>query len=162
MASVIKPKALSNEDRMYIIDVRDEDAFFLEHIPGSRNIPLSKLATRLEQLKSQPRIILSCEKGMRAQEAANLLLSHGFKEIELLEGSLTGWKKEKLPTIMTKRGINVMQQVQLTVGFIVLLGYLFYPLRGLTLIAGCGLVIAGLTNSCLLASLLQRMPWNKG
>lgn len=55
-----------------------------------------------------------------------------------------------------------MQQVQITVGLMVLIGSFYKPLWFIAPIAGLGLLIAGLTNTCMLALLLAKMPWNQG
>jgi hypothetical protein len=55
-----------------------------------------------------------------------------------------------------------MQQVQMIVGVMVLTGILYPPLWFLGLIAGTGMLVAGLTNTCMMARILGNMPWNKG
>lgn len=161
MVKTITPTSLASEDQQWIIDVRQPDEYQREHIPGSQNIPLDRLISRIEDLKSREQLIVSCQSGVRAHEALHQLHAAGLTHATVLEGSLNGWKQAKLPTNKGKGGISVMRQVQLIVGGMVLAGTLTPGLRWLALIAGAGLLVAGLTNTCMLASALQKMPWNK-
>lgn len=34
----------------YVVDVRETDEFGHEHVPGTRNLPLGELATRMSEL----------------------------------------------------------------------------------------------------------------
>ena len=64
------------------------------------------------------------------------------------------------------QSIDIMRQVQIAAGSLVLLGVLlgffvrpeFYLLSGLI---GAGLVFAGLSGWCGMAKLLELMPWNR-
>jgi rhodanese-related sulfurtransferase len=85
----------------------------------------------------------------------------------VLEGGLEAWKKAGLPTLVdVNRPIEVMRQVQIAAGSLVLLGVLlaattsswFLLLAGLV---GAGLVFAGLSGWCGMALLLARAPWNR-
>jgi hypothetical protein len=59
-----------------------------------------------------------------------------------------------------------MRQVRIVVGTLValgvLLGFLVHPgFYGLSAFVGAGLLLAGVTGSCLLANLLARLPYNR-
>lgn len=161
MTDVIHPTELPHVSWTAIVDVRTADEYLQEHIPGSLNIPLDRIAQEAAKLNGQPEIILSCRSGKRAQEAQNVLYALGCRNLKVLEGGLLGWKAAKLPTRALKKGFSMMQQVQLIVGSMVLVGTLYKPFWILALIAGLGLLTAGLTNTCLLATILSKMPWNR-
>ncbi|HEX2527584.1 MAG TPA: rhodanese family protein [Geminicoccus sp.] len=81
----------------------------------------------------------------------------------VVEGGLEAWKRAGLPVEQDRRQpIEVMRQVQIAAGSLVLLGALvtpwFYALAGFV---GAGLVFAGVTGTCGMASLLRHMPWNR-
>ncbi len=145
-----------------ILDVRSRDEFAREHIPGSLNIPLDELLSRKDELlENHGRIVVSCRSGNRAKNAYQTLEQHGFKNLTLLEGGLQNWKRSNQPTNSFKSGISIMRQVQIIVGVMVLTGLSIPAVWYLALIAGVGMLIAGLTDTCMMAVMLQKMPWNK-
>lgn len=144
-----------------LIDVRSLDEYSREHIAGSINVPLETLASAYETLKVYPNIVISCQSGKRAEQAYHLLSQMGLTNLSCLEGALNGWKRCGKPTQSFKSGISIMRQVQLIVGSMVLAGVFVKPLWFLAAIAGCGMALAGLTNTCMLAVILGKMPWNR-
>ncbi|MFM7469829.1 MAG: rhodanese-like domain-containing protein [Vampirovibrionales bacterium] len=158
---MIAPTQVAPEAYHTIIDVRSLQEFLPEHIPESRNIPLETLSAQGSLLREYPHIILSCASGKRALQAYEQLQAMGFTQVSILEGSLAGWKQARLKTISLRRGFSVMQQVQLLVGMMILIGVYYPPLKLLVPIAGVGLLMAGLTNTCMMANVLARMPWNQ-
>ncbi|MDW8399764.1 MAG: DUF2892 domain-containing protein, partial [Acetobacteraceae bacterium] len=81
---------------------------------------------------------------------------------------LEAWKAAGLPVAEDRRQpIELMRQVQIAAGSLVLVGVLlgallhpgFFALSGFV---GAGLVFAGATGTCGLAQLLRLMPWNRG
>ena len=144
-----------------LIDVRSADEFAREHIVGSINIPLENLADSIDSLKVYPQIVISCQSGKRAEQAYHLLSQCGLTNLTCLQGALNEWKRCGKPTQYFKSGISIMRQVQLIVGVMVLLGTFIKPLWFLAALAGCGMTIAGLTNTCMLAVILGKMPWNR-
>lgn len=80
-----------------LIDVRGRDEFngSLGHIQDARNIPLSELPTRLEELQSwQPRkIALVCRTDKRSEQAAALLNTAGFADVAVLRGGMEQWNR---------------------------------------------------------------------
>lgn len=156
--SPLTPKDIP--DTGQIVDVRSPDEFMLEHIEGSRNIPLEELLLKATELEKQT-IILSCRTGRRAKEAQALLEAQGCRHIDLLEGGLHGWKAAGKPTRSLKKGVSIMRQVQIVAGSLILIGSFVKSLWFLAPLAGFGLLVAGLTNTCLMASILSKMSWNR-
>lgn len=84
---------LLSEKKAVIIDVRDEDEWNQQHIPGAIHIPLDQLLGRLqeiEQYKEKP-IITQCQRGGRSQHALTLLKSLKFSKVYNLEGGIVAW-----------------------------------------------------------------------
>lgn len=62
-----------------VIDVRSEGEFAGGHVKGSKNIPLNKLANRLESVKKlQKPVVCVCASGMRSSQATNFLKQNGI------------------------------------------------------------------------------------
>ena len=104
---------------------------------------------------------------MRTQANAARLLSKGFKDAYYLEGGLDAWKRAGLPVHANKKTpLELMRQVQITAGSLVLVGVLlgafvhpaFFALSGAI---GAGLVFAGASGWCGLAQVLRLAPWNR-
>lgn len=146
-----------------LIDIRDADEHARERIPGAINVPLSHLAT--EKLPAGT-LIFHCRSGMRTQANAAMLASVGA-DCHLLAGGIDAWRAAALPTQIDRRQpLEIMRQVQLIAGGLVLLGAVLAlwvsPLFVvLSAIIGAGLMMAGATGSCGMAHLLRHMPWNR-
>lgn len=159
--AMLAPRDLPEQDIALILDVRSRDEYAREQIPGSRNVPLEDLPGALDTLAAMPRVILSCQSGNRARRAAETLVGLGLANVCLLEGGIQGWKAAGRPTLSLKGGISIMRQVQIIVGLMVLTGTFYPPLWLLAPIAGAGMLFAGLSNTCMMAVLLGKLPWNR-
>lgn len=71
-----------------IIDVRTKAEFEMGAIPGSKNIPLQNINSKIKDIKKFKRpVITCCASGMRSGSAASILKNQG---IEAMNGG--GWK----------------------------------------------------------------------
>jgi rhodanese-related sulfurtransferase len=84
-----------------IIDVRGADEFTgrLGHIPGARNVPVSELAQRLQELTAlrEHPVVLVCRTDKRSAAAAGLLNQAGFHDLRVLRGGMERWNQEHYP-----------------------------------------------------------------
>jgi len=65
-----------------IVDVRTPQEFDQGKIPGSINIPVNRIASQIDRLKSMDRpIVVCCASGMRSGMAKTLLKKAGIKEV---------------------------------------------------------------------------------
>ena len=74
-----------------LVDVRDENEWRREAIPGSVNIPLEHLRERLAKVPEGP-IVVYCRTGERSSTAASLLEQTGRMNVVDLVGGIEGWK----------------------------------------------------------------------
>jgi ArsR family transcriptional regulator len=81
-----------------VIDVRPEDEFALGHLPGARNVPLSRLKRQLSKLERNTEIVAYCRGPycVLSFEAVAQLRKSGFKARRLEDG-LPEWKAAGLP-----------------------------------------------------------------
>ena len=159
-------KELLDATQAVLLDVREADEYAREHVPGSLLKPLSRLATDPVGALEPPKVIVICQSGARAtQAAANLNLPD--KEVLILEGGISAWKSSGLPVNQNRSApVSIMRQVQMIAGSLILAGVLlgwfvnpnFYLLSGFV---GAGLLFAGVSGTCAMASLLAYMPWNR-
>ena len=98
----ISPQALYDALRQanppLVVDVREPREFRLSHIPQARNVPLSRLLQRLDQLPRDRTIVLVGRTTRRARRAAALLKQEGFENLILLEGGMLAWEAADLMT----------------------------------------------------------------
>jgi rhodanese-related sulfurtransferase len=153
------------EEGAILVDIREADEFARERIPEARNRPLSGLSSLPGG--GAKAVIFHCRSGNRTQVNARRLAAATDCQAYILEGGLDAWKKAGLPVAVDARQpLEIMRQVQITAGFLVLLGVVlgtwvapgFY---GLSAFVGAGLMFAGISGWCGMARLLALMPWNR-
>jgi hydroxyacylglutathione hydrolase len=74
-----------------LVDVRNSSEFAAGHLPGALNLPLGRLAERLDELPRGRTLVVHCQSGARASVAAGLLASRGFGDVRHLAGDYAGW-----------------------------------------------------------------------
>ncbi len=79
------------ESGALIVDVREPAEREGGSIPGSLNIPLGELRSRLGELPKDREILAHCASGQRSYNACRILMQHGFKCWNLT-GSYKTWK----------------------------------------------------------------------
>jgi rhodanese-related sulfurtransferase len=153
-------------DKVLFLDVRTPAEFSAVHILGSISHPLTSLEPAQVQklLEAKERCVVVCRSGNRARKAAEILSSLNPKP-EVLDGGIAAWEASGLPVVKGKGVISLERQVRIAAGLLVVagvaLGTLVNPLwYGLGAFVGAGLVFAGVTDTCGMAMMLARMPWN--
>lgn len=78
------------ENNAYIIDVREIKEFENGHIKGAKNIPLSQLRERVNEIPKDVQVYLHCRTGQRSYNAALALQNLGYRNIHNVTGSFLG------------------------------------------------------------------------
>ena len=154
------------------IDVRTEKEFESFHVEGALNMPLSdldatevKALTDLSKAPAQPIYIL-CHSGKRAETAAKLIQKKLDQPIVVVIGGTMACEDAGMTMVKGQGVISLERQVRIVAGgFVALgvaLGALVHPgFYGLSAFVGCGLMFAGITDTCAMGMALSRMPWNR-
>ena len=156
---------LKNE-KIRIIDIRSADEYARVHITGAENVTADHINDKL-CYTNEDILVFSCMSGMRTQNCSTNLKKLHAKEVLILDGGLNAWKKVGLHTNKNdKAPLPIMRQVQMIVGFMVvvgvILGLTINPLFSLISgFFGAGLLFAGITGFCGLAKVLLLLPYNK-
>lgn len=148
-----------------LVDIRDADEHARERIPGAVSLPLAKIT----DLPSDERpVVFHCRSGMRTAANAPLLVNAAGKAPAfLLEGGIDAWRKAgHAVTADRSQPLEIMRQVQITAGALVLVGaslalFVNAGFIALSAFVGAGLMFAGVTGWCGMANLLRVMPWNR-
>ncbi|MCL7749852.1 rhodanese-like domain-containing protein [Halalkalibacter alkaliphilus] len=91
-------KTLTQEDfikgyrKAQLIDVREPREFDGGHILGARNIPMSQLRQRMNEVRNDQPVYLYCQSGARSRQAAQLIKKkRGVEDISHLKGGFKKW-----------------------------------------------------------------------
>ncbi len=87
---------LADNDKPFLLDVRQPDEYRDGHIPGATLIPLGELPRRLDELPRDRQIICVCRSGNRSGSATRHLISAGFHACNL-SGGMISWSRAGLP-----------------------------------------------------------------
>ncbi|MFY0615181.1 MAG: rhodanese family protein [Hyphomicrobiaceae bacterium] len=156
-----------DQDKAILIDVREPDEYVREHIPAAHLVPLSGFNAEDFPREHHKVAVFHCRSGGRTEAAAPQILQTGFEEVYQLEGGLQAWRNAGLAVNENRRApISIMRQVQISAGALVLLTAILALLvspwfLALNAFVGAGLMFAGISGICTMATILSHMPWNR-
>ena len=78
------------ENKAAIFDVREEDEYELSHLKTAKNIPLSQLRDRVEEIPRDKPVYLHCRSGQRSYNAVLALQNLGYKNVWNISGGFMG------------------------------------------------------------------------
>lgn len=155
------------QKQVILVDVREPSEHAAERIYGAKLVPLSQFDVSQIPLESDKTIVLHCQSGNRSAQAANKLLTTGAETVIHLEGGLNAWKLSGYSIQADKNApISMFRQVQIVAGSLVFIGTLLGVFVSPTFLflsgfVGAGLVFAGVSNTCAMAALLAKLPYNQ-
>jgi rhodanese-related sulfurtransferase len=150
-----------------LVDVREPFEFASLHAEGAHNLPLGEIS--VEQLNAQfgesATLGILCQSGARAKQAAHKCEGYAG-ELFVIEGGTDAWHQARLPVIEGKKVMSLERQVRIAAGALVVLGVVlnlmgWHGFIYVSLFVGCGLVFAGVTDTCGMGLMLAKMPWNR-
>lgn len=150
-----------------LLDVRTAGEFRTCHIPGAVNVPLDQVARHREQLsRAAGPLVVVCQAGSRAAQAAQQLKAAGVRDVHVLLGGMTAWQQAEGDVQRGEAAWALDRQVRLVAGVLVVAGVLssvWVPgAEWISAAVGGGLAFAAVTNSCMMGNLLARLPYNRG
>lgn len=154
-----------------LVDVREPNEFTEWRIPQAISMPLTNIDKHLPKLDVETRkIVFQCLKGKRGEMAAEAALETFQEKHEIynLTGGIETWDAAgfHITRDSEAKGMPIMRQVLITAGGLILL-FSLLAIAGikfgayLSAFMGAGLLFAGVTGTCAMASALKKMPWNK-
>lgn len=155
------------DGRAVLVDIREPDEFRRRHVRGALSRPLS--AFEQAHLKIDPgrEVVFTCRSGMRTAAVCDRLAAAVSGPAYVLGGGLDAWAAAGLPVATdAKAPLEMMRQVQIAAGLLVLLGVILGDLvhpafLAISAFVGAGLTFAGVTGFCGMARLLALAPWNR-
>jgi rhodanese-related sulfurtransferase len=82
---------LEGNEKVTILDVREQAEYVFGHIPGAINIPLGELENRFEELNKNEELHIICRTGNRSDLAAQQLTEKGFNNVKNVVPGMTDW-----------------------------------------------------------------------
>jgi rhodanese-related sulfurtransferase len=150
-----------------LLDVRTPAEFETAHIRGAYNVPLDILNEHAREIRivNEP-VVLVCASGQRAKKAEAALVEAGMAQLHVLDGGMTAWTSAGLPIVRGRERMSLERQVRIVAGGLAAVGgalaIFVNPLFGVVpTVIGSGLVCAGVTNTCGMAMMLARLPYNR-
>lgn len=166
----IEPKKLNeilhdDDHNEILVDVREPGEYKDVAIPEAENIPVGEIANAVDRLKKYGTVYVNCGSGVRSKKACEILEAEGVHVVNLA-GGLTAWQHSGLAVKGNGNRLPIIRQVMLSAGLLVLAGvvlaYFVHPYWiALPAVVGAGLTFSGATGYCLMAYLLEMMPWNR-
>ena len=180
MVSTISPQQLAelltSDKPIRLIDVRTPAEFGEVHVTNAHNLPLDRLdaaAVTAEASGDEP-IYFICKSGGRSGKACEKLIAAGFTNVISVAGGTTACETAGLPVVRGRKAMSLERQVRIAAGALVFGGVLLAAFAdnadndmlekiglGIAGFVGAGLVFAGVTDTCGMAMLIARMPWNQ-
>jgi rhodanese-related sulfurtransferase len=151
-----------------VLDVRTPAEFENAHIAGAYNVPLDQLHEHASEVRTAPgAVVLICQSGQRAQRAEAVLRAAGMANMHVLDGGMKAWMAAALPVNRLRARVSLERQVRIAAGAIAAAGAIgaltVSPLFAIIPAAiGSGLVFSGVTDTCAMAMVLAKLPYNRG
>jgi len=94
---------LDNDEKIFLIDVREPNEYEIVSIPGAVLIPKDQFlnGNALEQLPQDRRIVLHCKSGVRSAECLAVVKNAGFSDAVHVGGGVLAWVSQVDPSLPT-------------------------------------------------------------
>ena len=165
--TTLQAELAANPDTL-LVDVRTPGEFQVASIEGAVNLPLSQVDAHLRRIVRDAggRMVLVCQSGARAGQAAGTLAGAGLSDVVVLDGGMNSWVSAGAPVRREENAKWALErQVRLVAGGIVassIVGSVRFPkLRFLAGGVGAGLVFAAVSNTCAMGNMLMKLPYNR-
>ena len=162
---------MQRNDSIDLVDVRAPAEFRSVHVRCARSIPLDRISAEAVREgrgpnASGPTYVL-CKSGQRAKQGAErLAAAGGGLDPVVIEGGTDACIAAGLEVVSGEGSMSLERQVRIAAGGLVAVGTVlaaavdpwFWVIPGFV---GCGLVFAGVTDTCAMGMMLARLPWNR-
>ena len=170
-STTIDPATLSEwigaGEPVRVLDVRTPAEFETVHIPGSYNVPLDTVGEHADEIGrhvAEP-VVVVCRTGARATQGGQRLVASGTTDVHVLDGGIVAWEQHGGAVARGEPRWDLERQVRLVAGSLVLGSVVASiwarPARFLAGGVGLGLVVAALTDTCTMARVLAKLPYNR-
>lgn len=162
----VELNGILSEGDVRLLDVRNAAEFETAHIPGSYHVPLDTLAEHCPDIcRADVDVVVVCQSGARATQAAEKLASSGLENVRVLDGGISAWMNIGGPVARGREKWALERQIRLVAGSIALTGVVASTkvpaAKWAAGFIGGGLTFSALSNTCAMGNLLSRLPYNR-
>lgn len=93
-----------NPDNLLLLDVREPSEVRAYAVPGAVNIPLGQLRDRLGELDASKRVVVLCAVGVRAYNAARILMQSSFHDVSVYPGGAKFYRSAHFSGTASQKG----------------------------------------------------------
>lgn len=91
---VPEAKRMLTDKSVYLLDIRDNQAFATAHIPQAKHLKREDLEAFVSSADKQKPVICYCYHGYSSQTVASYLVQQGFREVFSMDGGYAQWEAE--------------------------------------------------------------------
>jgi len=177
MVTTISPQNLADllreKNPLRLVDVRTPAEFGEVHVETATNVPLDRLdpATVGNLVAGEGPLYFICRSGGRSGKACEKMMAAGHANVISVDGGTAACETAGLPVIRGRKAMSLERQVRIAAGALVFAGVMLAAFGGTETLrlaglgiagfVGAGLVFAGVTDTCGMAMIIARMPWNQ-
>jgi rhodanese-related sulfurtransferase len=90
---------LDRGEKLILIDVREDNEFYKDHLPGAIHLGKGIIERDIEQRFPEPttELILYCGGGFRSALAADALIKMGYTNVISMDGGIRDWRIRGYP-----------------------------------------------------------------
>ncbi|MBO2944930.1 rhodanese-like domain-containing protein [Paenibacillus sp. F411] len=85
---------LDNGEKLYMIDVREDDEVAQGMIPGAKHIPMGEIPDRIQEIPADQEVIFICRSGGRSQRVCDYLSQQGLDKLVNMQGGMLEWNAD--------------------------------------------------------------------
>ncbi|MDO9518039.1 MAG: rhodanese-like domain-containing protein [Methanosarcinaceae archaeon] len=97
--SIEQAKQMIDNNEVFLLDVRTQEEFDAGYIEGAILIPDYELASRLDEVPEDAKILVYCRSGRRSVTASNILIDAGYPDVYNMLGGINEWNNAEYPTV---------------------------------------------------------------
>jgi molybdopterin/thiamine biosynthesis adenylyltransferase/rhodanese-related sulfurtransferase len=90
-------RRLTNSDKLFLLDVREDSERAISRIDNAAVIPMGQISGRLNEIPDNCDVVVFCRSGVRSAHVVNQLSQAGFQRIFNLDGGILAWAGEIAP-----------------------------------------------------------------
>lgn len=94
-------KLMDENSEIVIIDIRPEDDYRKDHIPGAQNLDYDghDFQRKVERLDRNKKYLIYCKSGVRSEYFMMKMKESGFNDVYAILGVYVAWQISKLPLV---------------------------------------------------------------
>jgi rhodanese-related sulfurtransferase len=103
---------IDSNPNLVILDVRTQEEYDGGHTQNATLIPITELASRIDELNKERETLVYCRSGGRSATASQMLVDDGFSKVYNMLGGITAWRNAGYWIEIVHRGDLIIDGTQ--------------------------------------------------